>query len=292
MYIGLDHGYFAAQGINVDLTHFTSGAQIAPALGAEQVQVGGGAVSPAFFNLPLHKIPVKIVADKGKLLPGFGYEGLLVRQDLLDSGAVKSAADLKGRKIAFNGTHFLVDIALTKAGVASSGVDWVELAFPDMVVALGNKAIDGAMYLEPFGQAAEAKHVATRWLTGDKIDPGHQMGVLFFSPKFFDNKALAQGFMTAYIQGVRDYDAAFRQGKNKADVINILTKYGSAKDPAMYDSMVPPGLDPNGSVNVPSLQADFDWYIANGQLKDKMDVSQMVDTALLNATLQKLGKAS
>ncbi|MHB8621485.1 MAG: ABC transporter substrate-binding protein [Chloroflexota bacterium] len=290
VYVALDRDYFAAEGIKVELVHFSSGPQIAPALGTERLQAGGGAVSPVFFNLALHRVPIKIVADKGKLLPGFGYEGLMVRQDLIDSGAIKSVSDLKGKTIAYSGTHFLVDIALKKVGLSDKDVQWKELGFPDMVVALGNKAIDAAMYLEPFGVRAEQKKVATRWLRGDKIDPGHQMGVLFFSPKMAQNTNVAQRFVTAYIKGVRDYDAAFVNGKDKAGIIKILTRHASAKDPALYDQMTPPGLDPNGSLNVRSLQEDYNWYLDNGLLKQKMDVSKIVDTTFLDYALKVLGK--
>ena len=43
---------------------------------------------------------MKVVADKGRNAPGYGYNSIIVRKDLVDSGAVKTLADLKGRTIA------------------------------------------------------------------------------------------------------------------------------------------------------------------------------------------------
>ena len=57
-------------------------------------------MSAALINAIARDVPLKLIADKGSLRQGFGYESLVVRKDLFDSGAVKTIPDLKGRKIA------------------------------------------------------------------------------------------------------------------------------------------------------------------------------------------------
>ena len=58
----------------------------------------------ALINAIARDVPLRLIADKGSLRQGFGYEALVVRKELFDSGAVTTIPDLRGRKIALNST--------------------------------------------------------------------------------------------------------------------------------------------------------------------------------------------
>jgi NitT/TauT family transport system substrate-binding protein len=295
VYIALEQGYFAEQGLNVELEFFDSAARMPPAIGTEQIQVGGGALSAGLFNLIARQVPLKIVADKGSMPKGFGFEGMMVRQDLLDSGAVQSPADLKGKKVAHvseaNGTHFLADMALRKAGLTDKDVELITMPFPDMVVALANKSVDAAMYLEPNGTRAEEQKIAKRWMMGDEIYPDHQLAVIFYSPGFVQDTDVARRFAVAYLKGIRDYDAAFKRGQNKPAIIAQLAKHGTVKDPALYEQMIPPGLDSNGTLNLKSIQEEAGWYFDRGFLTEKPDLAKIIDTSFVEFAVQQVGRA-
>src|SRR5947207_2598338 len=87
-YLALDRGYFAEEGLDVVPVALGSGGRMVPALGAGQVEVGGGGMSAALINAIARDVPLKLIADKGSLRQGFGYESLVVRKDLFDSGVV------------------------------------------------------------------------------------------------------------------------------------------------------------------------------------------------------------
>ena len=78
-------------------------------------------------------------------MPGFATAGLLLRKDLIDSGAYKTLADLKGRKIAMAapGTASTTSTAraLATVGLTIKDVELVYLSFPNMVTGLQNKAV-------------------------------------------------------------------------------------------------------------------------------------------------------
>ena len=99
-FIAVDKGYLAEQGIELEVTRFASAAEMVAPLGAGQLDIGGGAPSTGLYNAVAREVTLKIVADKGNLNPGHGYEALLVRKDLVDS--IKSGADLKGKTIALS----------------------------------------------------------------------------------------------------------------------------------------------------------------------------------------------
>src|SRR5581483_8736600 len=70
LYIADDRGYLAEEGLELDRTVFDSAARMIPALAADQVDVGGGAISAGLFNAVGRGVDLRIVADKGSMQPG------------------------------------------------------------------------------------------------------------------------------------------------------------------------------------------------------------------------------
>ena len=66
-------------------------------------------------------------------------------------------------------------------------------------------------------------------------------------------------------------------------------KNTTLKDPALYNSMPMPGTDPNGALNLESLDADQDWWIAAGYQQRKVSLDEVVDTSFVKAALERLG---
>jgi NitT/TauT family transport system substrate-binding protein len=61
------------------------------------------------------------------------------------------------------------------------------------------------------------------------------------------------------------------------------------KDPALYERMIMPGLNPDGEVDVESLREDNDYWLANGYQEERVTVSDLVDHSFVRAALQQLG---
>ena len=89
-------GYFAEQGLKVTFVRFDSAAKMIPSLGSGEVDAGGGATSAGLYNAVKRGIGIKIVADKARNAIGYGFQAIMVRTDLIDSGRVKSLKDFKG----------------------------------------------------------------------------------------------------------------------------------------------------------------------------------------------------
>src|SRR5436309_8313327 len=92
-------GFLAEQGIQLEVTRFSNGSELVPPLGTNQLDVGGGAPNAGLFNAVAREVQLFIVADKGSTPPGYGFQAFVIRKDLIDSGRVKTIADLKGMKI-------------------------------------------------------------------------------------------------------------------------------------------------------------------------------------------------
>src|ERR1700728_4089964 len=93
-YLARDKGYFRDENIDVNFIVFTAGSQEIAPLGTGELEVGSGAASVGLYNAIARGVGLRIVADKGHTEPGNGYQSLVVRKALIDSGKFKSLADL------------------------------------------------------------------------------------------------------------------------------------------------------------------------------------------------------
>src|SRR5947209_10150333 len=100
-YIAHERGYFNDEGLDVDLIVLDSGAKVIAPLGTGELDVGSGALSVGFWNALARGIKFRIVADRGHAQPGYLYQTVFMRKDLVDSGRFKSLKDLKGMRMGF-----------------------------------------------------------------------------------------------------------------------------------------------------------------------------------------------
>lgn len=295
LFIAQDRGYFRDQNITVTFQRFQSAALMTPALGTGQLEVGAGAPSAGLFNAMAREIDVRIVADKGNVKPGHGYEAYVIRKQVWDSGAIKGPADLKGKTIALAAPAITpeadLDRFLKTGGISVKDVRLVSLAFPDMVTALANGSVDMAAPIEPFATQAVSKGVGHLWKRTDETVPGHELGVLIYSASFAKQTDAARRFVLAYLKAARDYNDAFdrKDAAKKADIVKILVANTTVKDASLYDLMVMPGIDPNGQLDRESLKADQDYFLAAGEQKQRADLSKDVDLSFTKWAAQKLG---
>lgn len=292
--IGMAKGYYKDLGIKVEPVQFNSGQEMINQLASGQLDVAAAVTTSGLMNAMSRDIPVKIVADKGVNVPNKGYYRLVIRKDLV--GEIKDYKDLKGRKIAVVGTASMDEIylerCLQKGGLTLKDIDeQVIRAFPDMLVALGNKSIDAAMVIEPFVTAGIAKGIIDPWKDPQDYDPDAQIAILVYGTSLTKRPDVANRFMTAYLKAMRDYNDAFFKNINRAEIIDILTKYSVVKDASLYEKMYPVGLNPDGYVRVKGVKADLDWYKLNNLLKSPdIKVEDTLDNQYVDFAIKILGK--
>jgi len=293
--IALDKGYFKDEGINVQTHRFQSLVNMVAPLGAGQLDIAGGALAAGLFNAAARDVPLKIVADKGQTIgSAWDFVALMVRKDLTDSGRVKDYGDLKGLTIATSGKGNSTEIelahALAKANLTLNDVHWVNMGFPDMVTAFGNKGIDAAMVIEPFVSRLVGLGTAARWKGSIEFSGNQQVAIIAYGPSFVKRTDVARRWMIAYLRGVRDYNDAFGpKKKGRDEVVKILAKYTAVKDPKTYDKMIPAGIDPNGKPNVQGMEKDLAYYEQAGEVTQKVNLASMTDMSFQAHAISKLG---
>ena len=297
-FIADKRGYFRDEGLTVKFIRFDSAAKAMAPLGTGELLVASGATSAALYNAVKRDVKLRIVADKAKNPPGYGFESLLVRKDLHDQGKIKTLADFKGRKIAIsaagNSEDFLVDHALRKAGMTIHDVEPVYLGFPQHIAAFTNGGIDVSLSVEPSITSILKAEKAVRFLGVDEFYPQFETAVVFYSEKFIKERPEdAQKFMRAYLRGARDYNDALDGDRltapAAADVIPILTEYSFIKNPDVYKAMRSHYVDPNGTLNVASLKDVWQYFREAKLIDGSVTVDDVVDPSFAKWAAEQLG---
>jgi len=298
-YLAEKKGYFRAEGLDVTLTQIDLTNKMVPMLGTGDLDVGSGTVTVGIYNAVSRGVGVRIVADKGSVKAGYGYEGLLVRKDLVDSGRFKTFADLKGMKMAVaslgGGNASGANEALKRGGLRFSDANIVTLPFPQHLTAFANKAIDASMTNEPTITLAVEKGVAVKIAGNDTIYPQQQTAIVLYSEKFAKTRPdAALKFMRAYIKAVRAYNDALVDvklaGANVDEVVAALTQFTSIKDPALVRKITPAAVNPDGYVNLDGMRTDLVFHREQGLVQDpKITAEDIVDMSFVDAVVRELG---
>ena len=291
-------GYFRDEGLAVEILPFPSGAKMISSLSTGDLDVSGGAVSAGLYNANEREIAIKIVADKARNAPGYGFESILVRKDLIDSGAFRSLADLKGRKVAIPavgsaGEQSSLNEACLKGGIKFDDVERVYISTADMFAAMANKAIDATIVSEPTVSLAEQRGVAVRFVTLDAFYPNQQAAVTTYGAPFIKRRDVAEAFMRAYLRAVRTYNDGLAgghyAGKIGEEIVSIIAKYSGFKDEAILRNVVPSACDPDGMPFVEGLQKDLAFVQGLGLVDKALRAEQVIDLSFLKAAQAKLG---
>lgn len=297
-FIAEAEGYFRDEGIDVSFVRFDSAAKMIAPLGNGDLDAGGGATSAALFNAAKRRVNIRIVADKARNSPGYGFQAVMARTDLVKSGKIKTLADLKGATVALsakgNSEEFILSVALAKGGLKLADINETYLGFPEHPAAFANGAIDASVSTEPTISFIEKAGTATKLAGVDEIYPNYQTAVSYVGADFLrDKPQVAHRFMRALIRGMRFYVDSLKNGRlagpNAERTIAILTKYGTVKDPAIYRALVPSGLDPNGEVNMDSLHATWKFFRDTKQIDGTVTVDDIVDMSLARDAVASLG---
>jgi NitT/TauT family transport system substrate-binding protein len=295
LYIADDRGYLAEEGLELDRTVFDSAARMVPALAADQVDVGGGAISAGLFNAVGRGVDLRIVADKGSMQPGDRWNSIVVRKELLDSGAVRDWPDLRGRPVGIpskgTGNEIVFARGLGTAGLTLADVDLRELGLPDIGVGLANGSLDAGLQPEPLLTLGLDRGSFGLWKPQGDVTPGMQFTVLMYSGQFATQRAdAARRYMVAYVRGLRDYYDAFVAHRTDPDALaEFIASYAHLSGPDLVKRMAPVRFDPDGRVNGDSIVGDYQYYRDTGQVAAALDPASIVDHHFTDYAVSRLG---
>lgn len=291
-------GFFKDEGLDAAFTTFASSGNMIVPLSSGQLDVGGGAPTAGVYNGVAKGINIRVVADRGSDPPGYGFDPLLVRKDLVTSGKFKTPRDLKGLTVAGNQPGSVsastLNELLKKYGLTFADIRRVNLDYPEHVAALANGKIDASITAEPEASSAVKLGAAVRVMNSDQWYPSQQLSVVIFGGDFAKTKRdAAVRFMRAYVRAARFYFEALKGGHIAGpaanEVISILTDATDIKDPEIYRSITPSAIDPDGRLNLASMRKDLQFFKDQGMIEGKVEVEDVVDESFIADALRALG---
>ncbi|MFI5839315.1 ABC transporter substrate-binding protein [Catenuloplanes sp. NPDC051500] len=157
IYLGKEQGFFSSRGIDLNLVTAQGGSAIVPGVLSGEFEFGFSNIT-SLMIAQTKKVPVKVVANGAASTGAAGkdFSGVVVRK----GSQITTAAALAGRKVAVNTLKNIGDTtvreSVRKDGGDPSGIQFVEIAFPDMPAALENGQVDAAWLVEPQLSTAKA----------------------------------------------------------------------------------------------------------------------------------------
>ena len=154
----------APLGFKVQWSEFAAGPQQLEALNAGGLDIAYTAESPLIFSQAAGTPLVYLIT----MPPSGKSVSLLVPVN----SPIKSVADLKGKKVAFQKAsigHYLLVKALESVGLKLSDVKSVSLPPPDANVAFSQGKVDAWFIWEPFVTRAEQQKIGRVLTDGDKL---------------------------------------------------------------------------------------------------------------------------
>nr|MDT0657345.1 ABC transporter substrate-binding protein [Micromonospora sp. DSM 115978] len=269
LHLGKEKGFFAEQNIEVEVVNTTGGAAAVPG-------VVSGEFDFAFGNLVSlivarsQGLPLKAIAEgnssTGK--DGEDFGGIVVPGD----SPIQSASELAGKKVAVNNLKNIGDTtvraAIRKAGGDPSGVEFVELAFPDMPAAVANKRVDAAWIVEPFFTVAQDQ--GARVIASNFVDtaPNMTIAAYFTTERMIqENADLTERFTAAIEKSL-----AYAQ-EHPDEARQALLGYTQI-DAAVTEKITLPAW--TGEINRDSTQVLADLMLSDGLIEEKVDIAELL----------------
>ncbi len=288
-FVAEERGLFEKQDLDAELVMFQAAGPMAVAIASGDIDFGVTAISGALINLA-EKGAVKVIG--GALIEEKGIDGqkILVSNAAYEAG-VKTPADLKGRSFGITGTgssfHYMISQIAEKEGYSVADVELKALQkVPAIIGALKSGQIDAWSIVPHIAKGLDGSGGAK--IIGDVADyiDGYQVTTIFTSTaNVTDKPDLVKRFMAAYSEGIAEFNAALVDKTAGEEAAEEMTKlihmyvytdrpYDKAAGPIKAGSM---RLQPNGKLNLASVEHQLDWFKAEGLVSDQITIDTLVD---------------
>jgi NitT/TauT family transport system substrate-binding protein len=286
MMIAQDEGFFAQEGIDADLVRIDANTALV-AVTTGELDVMSGPIRSGIFNVMLKNADVRVVADKGQLVPrDCVIEAFAAPVKIADRVAA-AGGSVRGEKFALirgGFTEFMIDRFLAQRNLTRKDVEFIQIP-PGDSTASAKRQIEAIRYVqEPNLSNGISKGLYKVIAPAESVAPGQQHGVVLFGKRLLrSDPDLGRRFMRAYLRGVRRYN----EGKTRRNV-EILTRHTKMPADIIERSCWLP-IANDGRVDLQTMKALLDWTKTQGYLDGPMPPEQWWDPRFVDAANQSLG---
>src|SRR6478672_6605515 len=286
-FIAREKGYFKKLNLEIETKRFEDGAFAVPSMIAGELELTLMTANASLFNSVAKGAPLVVILDRGHNRPGFGYTVINVTQALHDQG-VRTAADfakLKGKRFGVTAlgsiNQYTAAQALLKAGLdPAKDVQWiVNVPQPDLMRMLGQNQVDLTDLAYQFGFFAQNNKWGPIVANGDQIEPNSSIGVYAADKNFVkDKRDVLVRFAMAYLQGVKEFDAAATAPDSNQEILEILARNTFLNKPELIKAIAPywsytseDGIPPIDSIMaMQDYWADYFTYVEKKATREQL----------------------
>jgi NitT/TauT family transport system substrate-binding protein len=289
LFIAAEKGYFAEEGIEVELLPVEGGTENVVQVAAGNFDVAGGGIGAGMLNAVARGIEFEIVAPLHTERPPL-TSPFVVSKGRFESGELTQMSDLRGMKVSTNAkgaaTEYWLWQALQQGGLDFPDVEVLGVGFREVAPALESGSLDGAILGEPLATLAEDQGLVAR-LSQDFISDFTSTVIYFNKDWATANPELAKGFVKAFIRGARDLNGDLWYSDENAAIIEMYTNVPAEVVKRANRSY----HDPNGVVPVEDLMELQRFFRAQGQLSsdEEIDLAEFINTSYAEAAVAELG---
>jgi NitT/TauT family transport system substrate-binding protein len=291
VFLAVDKGYFAAEGLDVELVPFTAQEPLVLGIASGDLDFGATAFTGSFYNLAGQGV-LKVIGAFIHEAPGFQANTLIASNRAYDAG-LKTPKDLAHRAAAIpeigNPAQYALSLMADKYGIDATTIRFMPMGSnPNVVSAVvGGQADFGVApisFARPSLQKGDAKLIA---YIGDETP--WQLGGVLASTKTGNNRGdVARRFLRAYKKGVEYYYDAFitpdgsrRDGPHADEVIALASKYTGLSPEVVKISIA--YYDREARLDVKDVLRQIAWYKAHGMVKGEFDPKSVIDMRYVQA---------
>ena len=295
LFIAVENGHFAKQGLEAELKFFTAAQPVALAVTSGDVDFGVTATTAGFFNLA-GKGTITIVAAQSREEKGWPFNAYVASNKAYAAG-LTSLDKLPGRSFGISQVgsshHYMVGRLAEKRGFPLDKLQVTPLqSVPNMIAAVKGGQVDATILPAQYANDLEAKGEAKILGWVDQETPW-QLGAVFTAPKMIaEKRAVVEKFVRAWQAAAAEYDAAFQKrdakgqrvfGPGSDALIAIIEKHTKAKPEVIRVSL--PYIDPQGRLLVRDLYEQVRWYKAAKLIDADIEAKNIMDLSFVKGHL-------
>ena len=290
--IGVREGFFADQGIAVELVKVASVNDIAPLLVQGVIDISTPGLTAGLFNSISNGAQIRLVLA----LTDFAVQdcasiAFVARRADVESGKYADPARWKGARMALSTPgapgvpSFVLSKVLASVGLTSADVKVMGIDLAVQGEALRTGQLDIVYAIEPWITRMCAPGDIAVLMPVEPVAPEMTASVIVYGQKPLKNRDLGRRFAVAYLRAVRQY----RLGKTDRNV-EIASEY-TGLEPELVRRICWSSSPADGRINADSVMAYQSWLAGLGALDRIVAPKEFLDGEFADYAARELAKA-
>jgi NitT/TauT family transport system substrate-binding protein len=285
IFIAIDKGYFAEQGLDAQMEFFAASLPVAVATVSGGIDVGSAGLTAGLYQLG-GQGQLRIIAANARDAAGFPLYAFIASNKAYEAG-LKSYKDVGGKSVALGEVgapaHYTLSLITAKYGVDLKTVRVLPMqAIVNVISAVTGGQADAGV--TPASAVLPAIHKGDVKLIGyPGAEVPTQGGAMIITTKTADERGdLVRRYLNGLRKGTRAYHDAFigpddkpRMGPTAPEMLAIIAKYTQQPVDQIKNGLA--YVDADARLDVKDVLRQIAWYKEEGMIKGEVDGDKIID---------------